>query len=110
MIEAGYSVNSANTHKKMVFQSRAAVDIYDMMKNSLRDSSLTADYMARKFEQWMNAQKSDPDDYNTQLQAGKLYKEIMQPQKENPSNLKRKVTFEEFLGVDDKKNEDDKPI
>ena len=105
MIEAGYSINSADTHKDMVFKSRAAVDIYDIMKNSLRDSGLTADYMAKKFEQWMDAQKEDPDDYSTQLQAAKLYKEIMQPQKENPTNLKRKVTYEEFLGVEDKKDE-----
>lgn len=102
MIEAGYSINSANSHKDMVFKSRAALDIYESMKESLRSSKLNGDYMARKFEQWMDAQKDDPDDYQIQLQAAKLYKEVMQPAKEVPSNLKRKVTFEEFIGVETK--------
>ena len=41
MIEAGYSVTSSIAHPAMVFKSRAALDIFDEMKDSLKDSNLT---------------------------------------------------------------------
>ena len=97
MREAGYSDASAKHHAGGLLKARAIMDIYDMMKDSLRDSKLTGDYMAKKFEKWMDAQKDDPDDYKTQLEAAKLYKEIIKPATPEPKGLKRKVTFEEFL-------------
>ena len=97
MREAGYSKNSAKTHAGELLKARAIMDIYDMMKDSLRDSKLTGDYMAKKFEKWMEAQKDDPDDYKTQLAAAQLYKEIIKPAATEPKGIKRKVTYEEFL-------------
>ena len=99
---AGYSKTSSRAHTSLVSKSRAILDIYDMMKDSLRDSGLTADYMAKKFERWMEAKKDDPDDYRTQLEAAKLYKEIIKPVDEPQKGIKRKLTIEEFVGIEPK--------
>ena len=58
--------------------------------------------MARKFEQWLKAKKTDPDDYRTQLEAAKLYREIIKPAPTETKNLKRKLTIEEFVGIEHK--------
>ena len=108
MREAGYSDASAKHHAGGLLKARAIMDIYDMMKDSLRDSKLTGDYMAKKFEKWMDAQKDDPDDYKTQLEAAKLYKEIIKPKEEQKAGLKRTITLEEFVGIE--KKEDIKPL
>jgi hypothetical protein len=104
MIEAGYSVHSANVHPHEVTRSRAALEIFDSMKDALINSKLNGEYMAAKIKRWLEAKKSDPDDYQTQIAAGRLYRDIVEPKQVSPSNLKRKVTYEEFLGIEDKKD------
>jgi hypothetical protein len=94
MIEAGYSKSTANT--KNVVKSSAAIQILDSMKNSLQDPRLSGQFMANKMVQWLDAKKSDPDDYKTQIAAFREYKNIMEPEKDE-SRIKKRVTFEEFI-------------
>ena len=102
MMESGYSTNYSNTGS--VTKSRAAVQILDSMKTALyKNPKLAGDYLAGKFEKWLEAQKGDKDDYKTQIEAMKLYKDIMQPQKED-QGVKRRVTFEEFVGEPNETN------
>lgn len=98
MREAGYSEHSVKVHPHLVTRSRAALEIFDSMKDALVNSELNGEYMAAKIKRWLEAQKGDPDDYQTQIAAGRLYKDIVTPKEVPASNLKRKVTFEEFIG------------
>ena len=109
MIEAGYSKSTADNKPHLVTRSKAAVQIMNTMKDALYNNpKLKGEYLAGKFVQWLEAQKDDKDDYKTQLKAMEIYKEIMEPQKETPG-VKRKITYEEFLGIDNT-NENDKSL
>ena len=97
MLEAGYSKATANGKTHLVTRSRAAMEVFESMKGALSSSKLNGEYMARKFEKWLEAQKDDKDDYKTQIAAFKEFKDIVKPA-ETESGLKRKITFEEFVG------------
>ena len=99
MLEAGYAKSTANCKTHLVTRSRAAMEVFESMKGALTSSKLNGEYMARKFEKWLEAQKSDPDDYKTQIAAFKEFKDVVKPA-EAESGLKRKITYEEFLGTE----------
>lgn len=98
MIEAGYSVGSANHSNNLVTRSRAAEQITEAMKSQLITRGIDVNFMIDKFVKWMNAKKKDKDDYKTQQAAYKFWKDIMDPKDEPVKGIKRKVTFEEFIG------------
>ena len=104
MIEAGYSKSTANCKPHLVTRSRAALEVYESMKGALTNSKLNGEYMARKFEKWLEAQKTDKDDYKTQIAAFREFKDVVKPV-ESESGLKRKITFEEFIGDESEKDE-----
>lgn len=103
MREAGYSKGTIRgAYRHNILKSSGILQGIDDMRNELRNSKLNGIYLAKKFEQWLDAKKTDKDDYKTQIAAFREYKEIFKPQ-EGESKIKRRVTFEEFIGED--KNE-----
>lgn len=103
MLEAGYAKSTANCKPHLVTRSRAAMEVFESMKGALTNSKLNGEYMARKFEKWLEAQKDDKDDYKTQIAAFKEFKDVVKPAEEQ-SGLKRKITYEEFLGEEENEN------
>ena len=104
MIEAGYSMYYAKSvGPKRLMQSRAVQGVIETMKAEMVNSDLTPQYMVGKIKRWMEAQKDDKEDFKTQQSAYKFWKDIMSEKKED-NNLKKRITFEEFIG-EDKKDE-----
>src|SRR5258708_14965648 len=107
MLEAGYSKNVAKVGGRLL-KGRAVLAILESMKKELVDSGLTSKYMALKFKEWMEAQKTvtshtEPDrevpDYDTQIKAYDRWEKVINHDQENQTKgYKRKVTFEEFVG------------
>jgi hypothetical protein len=99
MIEAGYSIQTADHNANSLFKSRAAEQIIGALKSELLDEGLTTQLMAKKIKKWINAKKTDKDDYKTQQGAFRAWKDVMEPKsEEGHSGVKRRVTFEEFIG------------
>lgn len=97
MIEAGYSLQTANHSSSLIVKSKAAKQLTEAMKAGLVEHGLDVDFFIKKFKKWVNAKKSDDDDYPTQQRAYKDWKEIMEPKDEEGRKPTRKITFEEFI-------------
>jgi len=104
MLKAGYSLNVANTHGKWLTQeSMASRELFDNLKRSLTGTKITGEYLANKFQQWLEAQKDDKADYKTQLQAFRELMGAVKPAENTSEGVKRKITFEEFVGIEEGK-------
>lgn len=110
MLEAGYSKYVAENPKGNLMHKKGVQTLLESMKSELIDAGLTTTYMVNKFKEWLEAQQiktslTEPDkvvpDYKTQLTAYKEWKEVMKPN-EGGKGLKRRITFEDFVGTDKK--------
>ena len=107
MKEAGYSqaslVQSSKFKKSPVVQK-----MMSGLKSKLVDKGFTVEFLADKFMEWMQADKTistkfgeitNPD-YDTQIKAYDRAKEILDI-KETDSKVRRKLTIEEFVNEEE---------
>lgn len=116
MLEAGYSKNVANQSSRLL-KGTAIQGILETMKAYLSEEGLTAKYMAGKFKEWMEATKvitshTEPDilipDYDTQIKAYDRWEKVINKEEgDKVTGLRRKITFEEFVGGEEKINDTD---
>lgn len=116
MLKAGYSKESAGHPTKRLLQSQGVQTLIDKFHFELKDQGITTAYLAKKYAEWLDATDvvtgafgpiKDKDtgevitrpNYRTQLEAGKMLKEIFNitPSKKETEGLKKRVTFEEFV-------------
>lgn len=116
MIKAGYSKSSARHPKRLLMQRQGLKTIVDTFKIELEDRGITVAYLASKYKEWLDAedvltgafgpvidkatgQTIKKPNYKTQLEAGKMLKDIFQliPKDKEAEGLKKRVTFEEFV-------------
>lgn len=113
MIEAGYSKYTAKAPANNLMNKRGVQSILESMKSELADAGLTGKYWAGKFKEWAEAQKlgkfGKEADYETQVKAFDRWEKRMGELHEGDGkNLRRKVTFEEFV-TGEEKNDDKLP-
>lgn len=116
MRQAGYSRQTARAKSTAFLKSDAVQKTLMTMRKHLENEELTGVYMAKKFKEWIEAQKlvkdlsgqvvdSEPD-YDTQLKGAKLmFDRIDKEESQSDPKLKRKLTIEEFVGDEPKKEE-----
>lgn len=111
MKRAGYAESTARNPKTNLLKAQAITNIVEKFIIQLKDENITTAYLAKKYKEWLDAQEEvtvgkgenaytfKRPDYVTQLQAGKLIKEVfnLTPTKEDAANLSRRVTLEEYL-------------
>jgi len=111
MLEAGYSEGSSRHPKVNLMNSKAVASVLESMKSELVDSGLTGKYMAKKFQEWLEAKKivtspTEEDkvlpDYDVQIKAYDRWEKRMGEPSGGGNGLKRKVTFEEFVTGEEK--------
>lgn len=119
MLKAGYSEEAAN-HPKRLFKSQGVQALIDKFQFELSDVGVTTNYLAKKYAEWLDATKKqsvkvsvddkgrpifelvDMPDYNVQIEAGKMLKEVfnLKPDTKKNEGLAKRVTFEEFVMSD----------
>lgn len=108
MLDAGYSVSTAR--KGMAaFSDRGLKTAIRRMKDELAKIGTTPEKIAQKFTELLNAQKSivagteviDVPDYRIQLDTAKTLKDIWNDEDSLHPTPKRKLTIEEFAGVNE---------
>lgn len=120
MIQAGYSKGVARNPKKMLYESEAITTIIDKFHFELKHMGVTTGYLAKKYAEWIDAQKTEFEsevvegtagkkikitkrvnvpDYQTQIQAGKMLNDVykLKPEAKEDDGLKRRITLEEFI-------------
>lgn len=102
---AGYSISTSKGSKFMqnIDKSKGVLQVVDDVKDALKNSKLTGQFIADKFEEWLNAKKDSKSDYKVQIEAFRQFREITKPTQQEVSRVKRKVTFEEFIGENENK-------
>ena len=123
MIKAGYSVKSAGHPKGRLFMTEGVQTLADSFLLTLENAGVTHTILAKKYAEWLNATevkglklKDEIDengknkttlvplevpDYHTQLEAGKMLKEIMKiTPKESKDTPSRRITLEEFINTE----------
>lgn len=111
MREAGYSKNTALNPKSDFLERRGTAVALDQWREKLRGVGITEDLLAKKHLEWLFAKKTitsltEPDkqvpDYTTQIKAGEMLRDDfgIKRKEENPDNLKKRITAEEFFNDD----------
>jgi type II secretory pathway component PulK len=112
MKEAGYSQSSLVQSSKFK-KSPVVQKMMSGLKSKLVDKGFTVDFLADKFMEWMQAEKTvvskfgevTNSDYDTQIKAYDRAKEILDIKETDPK-IKRKLTIEEFVNEDKGENGD----
>lgn len=108
MRKAGYSPKSLQKPSQ-VFTSQAIVTAVDKLKLELKDIGLTTEYIAYKLKELLEADKLDKQDYNIQLKALDMLKQILIDQElKQPinTNITKTITLTEYLQPNHQLNHD----
>lgn len=100
MIEAGYSISTANQAKRVI-QTNSMKGLTENLLDSLIGAGISAEFLANKFVEWLNAENSDKPDYNTQIGAFDRLIEIFKGLDEGKEKKSlRRLTVEEWINQD----------
>lgn len=97
MRKAGFSVNASRNPKQNLYSRAGVIQAYQSLE--LDNHGLNETYLASKIKQFMEAKKTDPDDYKTQTKGAEMLielKGLKAKQKEQQQPVRR-ITFEEWV-------------
>lgn len=104
MLQAGYSLSSANNSQKLM-RARGVKNALESMRTYLEQEGINQERLAKKLNQFLEQKKIDHshtepdmlvDDTDTQRFAWDRAHKIVNPDTP-PEGLKRKLTIEEFI-------------
>ena len=104
MIEAGYSISTANQAKR-VMQTASMKNLAETMQDKLYAVGITPDFIASKIKAWLEATKIvngiKVSDWNTQIASFDRWFEIVKEVEDKKGNKPtRKISIEEWINQD----------
>lgn len=110
MKKAGYSKAVWNHNSSTLMKKQGVQQMLGSMQGKLTDAGLTTEYMAKKFKEWLEAQKihtshTEPDrevpDYDTQIKAYDRWEKVIGVTQGTKGKVKRQMTVTEFVMGDE---------
>lgn len=98
MRKAGYKESTVANAEQNLLKRANFLQLIDQLNIEMPNVGINARYLAEKIKSFMDAEKGDQADYQTQLKAVEiLMKAQTLNQKKDEGNIKRKIELTEYL-------------